>query len=148
MEDPGRFSDEQLRLSDFYDEVWVVCHACKAKAIAIVNRAIQEARLICSQCGYNKTVSTMQQANANFEMPAHSYFGANLWLQMPFRDGQLVVAYNGRHLIYLEQYIAATLREYKYRTHFTLLEKLPRFYHEAKNREGLLNIIGKLREKG
>jgi hypothetical protein len=40
-----------------------------------------------------------------------------------------------------------TLREHKDRTHFTLLEKLPKFYHEAKNREGVLKIIAKLNNK-
>ena len=39
------------------------------------------------------------------------------------------------------------LREHKDRTHFTLLEKLPRFYHEAKNREVLLKLIAKLKAK-
>ena len=47
--------------------------------------------------------------------------------------------------MYLEKYISATLREHKDRTNFTLLEKLPKFYHEAKNREGLLKIIAKLK---
>jgi len=36
-------------------------------------------------------------------------------------------------------------REHKDRQHFTLLEKLPAFYHQAKNRDGLLKVIGKLK---
>jgi hypothetical protein len=143
-----RFRDANWRLSHFYNEVWVECPACKGKATATANRVINKARLLCTHCGYNKNQSTHLQANVNVEVAAHGYFGAKLWLQLPFRGRHVVAAYNGSHLHYLEQYIAATLSENKDRTHFTLLEKLPRFYHEAKNREPLLKIIEKLREKG
>jgi len=69
-----------------------------------------------------------------------------LWLQAPFKN-QSFVALNRKHLEYLERYIASEHRDYKDRTHFTLLEKLPLFYHEAKNREGLLKIIARLKQK-
>ncbi|MGO4770339.1 hypothetical protein ACEN2I_01645 [Flavobacterium sp. W22_SRS_FK3] len=82
----------------------------------------------------------------NWQMAAHAYFDAELWLQLPFKN-DIFWAYNESHLVYLEQYIAATLREHKDRTHFTLVEKLPKFYHEAKNREPLLKIIDKLKKK-
>jgi hypothetical protein len=39
------------------------------------------------------------------------------------------------------------MREHKDRAHFTLLEKLPKFYHEGKNRTALLKIIEKLKKK-
>lgn len=144
---PNRFRDTNKHISDFYNEVWVICPACKAKAIAIANREKDEARLSCLLCGYNKAVSTRLSEKENLLMAAHGYFHAQLWLEAPFRAGQLVWAYNEIHLTYLEQYISAGLREHYDRTHFTLLEKLPRFYHEAKNREGLLKLIKELREK-
>ena len=145
---PNRFRDADKRLSDFYNEVWVVCPACKAKAIATANREKEEARLSCLTCGYNKLVPTRLNENVNLLTAAHDYFPAQLWLQAPFRGKQIVWAYNDSHLTYLEQYIAAGLREHSDRSHFTLLEKLPRFYHEAKNREALLKIIKDLRVKG
>lgn len=64
------------------------------------------------------------------------YFDADLWLQASFKS-DIFYAYNQSHLDYLESYISAKLREHKDRTHFTLFEKLPRFYHESKNREAL-----------
>ena len=79
-------------------------------------------------------------------MPAHAYFNAVLWLQMPFRK-HLFQAYNGLHLTYLEQYVSADIRQSRDRTHFTLLEQLPKFYHAAGNRVALLKIIAKLRQK-
>ena len=144
-----RFNDQNKTLSNFYTEVWVVCPACAKKAIAKVNYEEKQARLYCESCGYNKQSSTETRVfgvRGNWEMAAHSYFGAELWLQYPFKH-DVFFAYNGEHLNYLEAYIGATLREHKDRTHFTLLEKLPKFYHEAKNRKALLLLIGKLKRK-
>lgn len=142
MSQLNRFQDENLVLSNFYQEVWVVCPSCAKKAIATVNFETKTARLFCVQCGYNKETNTF----LIFNSAAHCYFKADLWLKASFKNEQFW-AYNNKHLEYLERYISATLREHKDRTHFTLLEKLPKFYHEAKNREGLLKIIAKLKNK-
>lgn len=146
--EPKRFQDENKRISDFYNEVLVKCSVCKKKAVARVDHVQQQARLFCLECGYNKELSTettVMGVKGHWQTAAHDYFGAELWLQYPFKN-EVFFAYNQDHLDYLEQYIAADLREHKDRTHFTLLEKLPKFYHESKNREGLLKIIEKLRK--
>lgn len=142
----NRFADQNKTISDFYKEVWVVCLSCSKKAIAKANIENKSARLYCPNCGYNKEVSIeslMAGHGTILVWPAHRYFGTELWLEHPFKN-DVFFAYNGEHLNYLEQYISATLREHKDRTHFTLLEKLPKFYHEAKNRKALLTIIKKL----
>ncbi|WP_417431657.1 hypothetical protein [Halpernia sp.] len=142
-----RFQDQHLRLADFNQEVWVVCPQCSKKAIAKANE--ENARLFCNNCGYQKETSlTMLVLNqkVKVKMAAHFYFDAELWLQLPFKN-DVFYAYNLAHLDYLEQYISAKLREHKDRTHFTLLEKLPKFYHEAKNRDALLKLIEKLKKK-
>lgn len=147
MSAPKRFQDQQLRSAHFYNEVWVVCPACKQKAIAKVDYEAASARLTCIFCGYHKEVSTRISATARLVTAAHVYFDAELWLKKPFRNKYVFLAFNMEHLLYLEAYIAAGLREHKDRTHFTLLEKLPRFYHEAKNREDLLQLIQKMKEE-
>ncbi len=124
----------------------MVCPSCAKKAVATVNFETKKSRLFCVKCGYNKETSTAINKKATLETAANHYFQAELWLQAPFKN-ELFWAYNNIHLEYLEKYISATLREHKDRTHFTLLEKLPKFYHEAKNREGLLKIIEKLKKK-
>lgn len=141
----NRFQDENFLLSNFYQEVWVVCPTCAKKAISKVNFETKTARLFCLHCGYNKETTTAIK-NGTIEMPANQYFQAELWLQAPFKK-DLFWAYNDKHLEYLERYISATIREHKDRSGFTLLEKLPKFYHEAKNRDGLLKIIAKLKCK-
>jgi len=143
----NRFRDEQKQLSDFDKEVWVVCPSCARKAITMVNDVSKKARLFCSACGYNKEVSIMLAEHTELKTAAHLYFDAVLWLQLPFRSKEVFFAYNPEHLVYLEQYIAASIREHHDRTHFTLLEKLPKFYHDAKNRTALLKLIRKLKEK-
>lgn len=141
----NRFQDENLTLDDFYREAWVRCPSCEKKAIAKVDFEKTTARLYCVHCGYNKETTTLIQ-NGTLKMAAHHYFEAELWLKISFKK-EVFWALNDKHLEYLERYISASLREHTDRTHFTLLEKLPKFYHEAKNREGLLKIIAKLKNK-
>ena len=144
MKQQNLFQDENLILSNFYQEVLIICPSCDKKAIAIVNFETKIARLFCISCGYNKETSTAIVKNGKIETAANYYFQAELWLQTPFKN-EVFWAYNSKHLEYLEKYISATLREHKDRTSFTLLEKLPKFYHEAKNRKDLLKIIAKLK---
>ena len=146
MNQPNRFQDENLLLSHFYNEVLIICPSCGKKATAKVDFETKKARSFCMNCGYNKEVATTLSQNASLQMPAHSFFNAGLWLQTSFKN-EIFYAYNDGHLDYLERYISATLREHKDRIGFTLIEKLPKFYHEAKNRESLLKIIEKLKNK-
>lgn len=142
----NRFQEENLTESDFYTEVLVVCPSCTKKATAIVDFDSCEAKLFCSHCNFIKKSTTKFRKNSNLITAAHIYFNAELWLLTSFKN-DFFYAYNNDHLEYLERYISATLREHKDRTRFTILEKLPKFYHEAKNRESLLKIIAKLKNK-
>ena len=145
----SRFQDEQYTLSDFQKEVLIHCPRCAKQAIARVDYDLQKATLRCTACAYHKDVCTEAKINgskANVILPAQAYFKASLWLQAPFREEE-VWAYNYAHLTYLERYVAAELREHKDRHSFTLLEKLPRFYHLAKNRTALLQVFKKLKLK-
>ncbi len=146
MVNSNRFKDENKTLSHFYNEVWVACPICKKRATTTVDFDAKVARLSCLHCGHNKEMTTQITAAATVQMPAHQFFKVPLWLQAPFKNN-LFLAYNLAHLLYLERYIGAGLREHKDRTHFTLLEKLPKFYHEAKNREALLKIIERLKKE-
>ena len=145
----NRFQDEKKILSDFFKEVWVKCPRCEKKAITKVDHEKQQAQLLCEHCGYHRERQTQVQfygQKVQFRTSADFYFDTELWFQMPFKNSRFE-AYNLEHLEYLERYVAATLREHKDRTGFTLLEKLPKFYHEAKNREVSLRIIQRLKSK-
>lgn len=144
-----RFRDQKLRISEFYKKVLIQCPRCDLKAIATVDYEIRKARLLCENCTYSKdcsTETTFFGSTGNLILPAHQYFYANLWLLAPFKN-DIIWAYNYDHLDYLEAYIGAKLREKQDREHYTLLEKLPLFYHDRKNRVALLKMIAKLRSK-
>lgn len=143
-----RFQDEEKLMSDFYDEVSIHCPSCTAKAITKLNRTQLKAELICVSCGIYKerSMKFSGDTSGHIIMPAHQFFKVELWYQTPFKDDYFW-ALNESHLLYLERYIAAELREHKNRKGFTLIEKLPKFYHEAKNREALLKAIKKLKLK-
>lgn len=145
----NRFQDENKTISEFRTDVLVVCPKCEKKAFAKVDYEDNSVRLFCENCGYNKQKTTEISVFGhlgNWQLSADSYFGAELWLKAPFKNDTFF-AYNYAHLEYLAKYISADLREHKDRSHFTLLEKLPKFYHEAKNREALLHLIDKLKHK-
>ena len=142
----NRFQDENLTKYDFYKEVLIVCTNCAKKATATVDFETCEAKLFCTHCSWIKKSSTKFWKDGSIHTAAHNYFNAELWLIASFKN-DIFFAYNDKHLDYLERYISATLREHKDRTGFTILEKLPKFYHEAKNREALLKIISKLKNK-
>lgn len=146
MNEHKRLEDENLLISDFFNEVLVICPACAAKAVAKANTEAKKARLFCLHCGYNKEASAASGKHIIITKPVNQFFDAELWLQAAFKN-EVFWAFNDKHLDYLERYISATLRGHKERMYFTLLEKLPKFYHEAKNREGLLKIIAKLKSK-
>ncbi|WP_312788949.1 hypothetical protein [Sphingobacterium sp.] len=143
----NRFHDQNKRITEFQHEVWVECPRCLERAVARVDHGERKARLRCTACHYGKEKSTLTEImgiKVNVINSADAYFGAELWFQHPFKNDTFW-AYNPAHLEYLEDYISAQLREHKERSHFTLLEKLPKFYHEAKNREPLLKIIKKIK---
>lgn len=145
----NRFQDQNHRLTFFQTRVQVECPACAKEATATVDYEEKKARLFCAHCGYSRIVSTEMTVfgiSGHYNAPAHAYFDAKLWYEAPFRN-ETFQAYNTEHLLYLEAYISAKLREHKDRTHFTLLEKLPRFYHDAKNRDALLKLIAKMKNK-
>lgn len=147
--DSSRFQDQNLRLENFNQNVSVHCPSCQRKAWATVDDAHVKAKLVCSFCGFFKTTSTsiwLLGKRVQMQVSAHVYFHAKLWYFASFR-GDVFWALNDAHLNYLEKYIAAKQRQSNERTHFTLLERLPKFYHDAKNRESLLKLIQKLKKK-
>jgi hypothetical protein len=143
-----KFTDEQKIWRDFDDEVAVACPACAKKAIATRNTTEATARLLCTACGYNKTASILLPGTKGGKMimAAHGYFGAQLWYQAPFKN-EVFFALNEAHLDYMEQYIGSGIRENKGRTGYTLVEKLPKYIQVATNRQPLLKLIQKLRNK-
>lgn len=146
---PNRFQDKNLQLTYFQQQVVVHCPKCNKKALATVDYEIKKAKLFCSHCGCYKEKETLLNVigfEGHYRVAASDYFEVELWYLATFKN-EILWAYNEAHLLYLEQYIAAKLRQSNDRKGFTLLEKLPKFYHDAKNRNSLLKVITQLKNK-
>jgi transcription elongation factor Elf1 len=74
---------------------------------------------------------------------ADPIFGLPLRLQSDVK-GNLLWAYNRLHLREIKTYVKARLRERQTTTHTTMVERLPTFVTEAKNREAVLKAIEKM----
>lgn len=151
-----RFHDLGQTLDAFRSAYLVRCPRCgeRAQVVPLAGATLADAvarRLVCARCGLTKDraarVVPSQAQDAWYEQ-------LELWLQTPC-CGETLWAYNQDHLDFLEQYVAATLRE---RTHpdgtvlsqtaarnGTLASRLPAWIKSAKNRDAVLQGIGKLR---
>ncbi|QHT69742.1 hypothetical protein GXP67_25385 [Rhodocytophaga rosea] len=109
----------------------------------------QAIKVKCPECGdthsYHPTY-TEYIGYIRYNTATDPFLGLELWYQAQFKD-ELFWAYNNEHLHYLEQYVVAKLRERNNPRYMTMVEKLPAFIKSAKNREGLLKLINKLKNK-
>jgi DNA-directed RNA polymerase subunit RPC12/RpoP len=73
-------------------------------------------------------------------------FRLTLWLQCDVK-GNLFWAFNKRHLNEIGDYVSSTLRERQTNNYTTMVEKLPSFIKESKNRSAVIKAIAKLSTK-
>lgn len=143
-----RFVDDGRWVGSFLNEVLVHCPQCDRCA------TIREspARLICRHCGYVK-----EEVRWNSLGPNTSDESISLWLQRPC-CGETLWAFNSSHLLWLESYVAAHLRERKHQNledkpdenwcrNSSLASRLPRWMTSAKNREEVLRNVEKLKQQ-
>ncbi len=142
-----RFQDSNALIDEFTDKFLVHCPQCQKCAVVITNKVqknkrFSEARVSCAGCGYNrewdgKVLTIGGNVDWCFKLP--------LWLQTPC-CGEVLWAYNEEHLTYLENFVAAKLRERKgYISHSSVITRLPGWLKTAKNRDEILKCITKLR---
>ncbi|MBP8240522.1 MAG: hypothetical protein KAX50_11200 [Saprospiraceae bacterium] len=147
----------------FAGKVWVACPNCSGKALVLAddffdpNPNIRQARVVCTGCGYNKTMENISKRKdpkqkqgrvLKFGAPLDPYFHLPVWLQADF-SGEVLWAYNEEHLDFLEQHVGAKLRERNGFQHQvkSIGARLPRWMSSAANRDAVLRAIEKLRNK-
>lgn len=146
-----RFMDERQRISDFTEELLVVCPECQACAHVAPREPGQSAlfdprRLVCPTCGHIKEWDR-QALYENSRLDWHT--DPQLWLRIPC-CGEVLWAFNWRHLQFIEDYVGAVLREHKRDpalgwSNQSMANRLPKWLNEAKNREEVLKAITRLR---
>lgn len=132
----------QVYCNECAHRITVEIPGVKAKKLAI--------KVTCPTCGnvesYKPTysLSSLYTKRDDFTDP---FFGLPLWYQESYKSNVLW-AYNAEHLLYLEEYVGAKLRERNGRISMTMVERLPSFIKSAKNREEILKLIERMRQKG
>jgi hypothetical protein len=140
---------EEIRLEQFlppHHPILVVCEKCgkcatlrefifPAKPKSMITRL---GNCSCLHCGHQ------------WAAPAGSDFFIDgpLWLKLPCRKNVLCIL-NRQHLDFMEQFIAADLREERMpeRSSRRLSSALPRWIISGKNREDVAHCLKKLRER-
>jgi len=155
-----RFLDQGTKIYDFYEEFLVVCPKCGGRAKVVIDEAefvklstrkllkyrnqfYAPRRLICLSCLHRDLWKGNQILTGT---SVDWYFRLPLWLQISC-GGEVLWAYNQKHLEMLESYVSAKLRERTVKGRNSFLSKLPKWIKSAKNRDEILKAIGKLKEK-
>jgi hypothetical protein len=170
--EPVRFHDPGDRLEDFLDEVLVRCPRCGAQArvtavpdptpdpatgtvrpkkvvgpLPARTGPFADHRLVCGACALVRTWPPAGAKRAYVTgTDVDPWFREPLWLRTEV-VGEVLWAYNRRHLDVLEAYIRATLRSHD-RTPgmiHTMVNHLPGWMKAAGHREPLLGAIARLR---
>lgn len=139
----GRHQDDKRWLHSFANEVLAVCPSCDG-CVRVVEREGAR-RAVCPACAWTREDNPR---TSTWGVPYDPYFGLPLWLQAPCA-GEVLWAFNGEHLDVLESYVAAGLRERPPgdARPQSMLERLPVWAKAAKNRDGVLAAIARLRAR-
>lgn len=105
----------------------------------------------CPHCGITRTFEPRNEPyrlvyRTTSGVATDPVFNLPLWLQEEVR-GNLFWAYNRRHLRDIKSYVQAKLRERQSEGYTTMVERLPQFIKEAKNRESVLKVIEQLERR-
>ena len=131
------------RISDFAP-LWVKCKECSSIATANADWSNRAHHCKCESCGAIYQIPVAKEY-------ARQFVDLPLWLKADFR-GKVFWAINGEHLDFLEEVIAATLREkvvsrgMRISLNGTMPYNLPSWLLSAKNRPHLLRFIKKLKK--
>ncbi len=161
------FSNSGQTLEDFVDIIYVCCPQChqctQVRRLSIDEETIlsddfsqhgswshrhsfSPRKLSCLHCGYAKIWKGKTQNRGG---PYDWYFRLPLWLQTPC-CGEILWAFNEKHLSFLERYVTAKLRikfhvEGQIRNG-TMASRLPGWIKSAKNRDEVIKGITRLKE--
>lgn len=144
------FSEKAIDRMRFRSTGRARCSHCNGKLSGeVVERKKIPAyvRLTCVECDTAQIVREnwesylLRYENSGLVDPA---FGLPLWLQQPVK-GHVLWANNMEHLVEIQNYVAAALRERTTnRFKMTMVEKLPNFIKIAKNRQEILSALDKM----
>lgn len=149
-----RFNASRGSIYDFScDDVLIVCPVCSGRAVSRIHPRVSPRtwfsprRLICEACAHTSEWAgrTIVHDGASAR---DDHFRLPLWLRTPC-CGEVLWAYNERHLTYLEGLIGARLRGRRRDpkhgwSNRSLASRLPAWITSNKNREKVLKGLSRL----
>lgn len=143
-------------LEDFGDDILVVCPRCEATArVGRPGADGVDRRVVCGQCGFHRDSTGPYRPASRAPTDGavcEPCFHLPLRLQTPC-VGEVLWAYNHRHLGFLDAYVRASLRERRRHPSWGwsnggLESRLPRWLKAARHRDAVLTAIAALRARG
>lgn len=171
----SKFTDKGEQVFDFGNEFLIECPNClKMAKIILLNpeedfNLYSSRKLACANCGFAKYWNQREVIGYTIENKISEdsnilyiqgkpkkmltiggdfdwFFQESLWLKINC-CGEILWAYNYKHLEFIENYVSAKLRERKPFVNKSLASRLPKWIKSAKNREEILKAVAKLKEK-
>jgi hypothetical protein len=151
-------------IHQFAEDVLVVCPSCSGKAMVHTNGYVYpkggsgDVKVVCASCGFNKMLQRNPTVVVNgvprksftgkhliFGAPVDPFFHLPLWLTDKVL-GNLLWAYNPKHLFFLKEFVEARLRERngKKNTNASIGSRLPKWMTSRHNRDIVLKAIERL----
>ncbi|WP_138282384.1 hypothetical protein [Dyadobacter sediminis] len=128
------------------------CPYCENTLEQCVPDNKQKSSSIIVHCPHCKLIRAFEPDNEEYILKYNDsglndpIFGLPLWLQCEVK-GNVFWALNKRHLNEISDYVSSTLRERLTTDYTTMVEKLPNFLKDRKNRTAILKAVGKLLAK-
>jgi hypothetical protein len=150
-----RAKDSRQPLAEFMDEILLVCPRCAGPAVSkrldpAARDTAAPRRLVCRRCGHLR--ESRAPAIAGLARLGHDdYFRLPLWLATPC-CGELLWAFNARHLEALDAFARADLRERRRDpaqgwSNQSFASRLPKWIKAAKNRSEVEKALARLRAR-
>lgn len=134
-------------------EIKVICISCSERIVIQEENVEHQRESVNVKCPHCKTSQKTNPRYTNSQVitsPVYNgkdpFFQLPLWYTANFK-GEQFWALNQDHLLDLKEYIGAKLRKRHDGSFSSMLERLPTWMKEAKNREALLKLIQKLEGK-
>ncbi len=151
----SRFKDTRETIYSFQNEFLLKCPRCNSCAVIKPINSINQdwfapRRFSCKECGLTKNWAESEIVRPFVNEAVDDYFHYPLWLQIHCCDN-ILWAYNIQHLDFIEQFVAAKIRERKPDeklgwSNQSLFSRLPKWIQSRKNRDDILKSIVKMRE--
>lgn len=147
------YSRKGFEYSTFSNIQKVVCAKCDTVfdlETKDLTRTIKKVNCICPECKHKNQVTPefdLYKSGGMYNQKSKDqYYGLDFWYSTKFRNDNFW-AYNIEHLNEIENYVSAGLRKRHAGKYQSMVEKLPKWISNSKNREAILSTIAKLKKK-